>query len=230
MERLRFSQLIWLFLGWCALSAPCSAVVDCPLPHSKLRSELKKLAPRTSNFDGSKVVHIHDYVDVLEKDTKWRAFAHKIREFRNEQSVKLNAKRNLYNEQKDAPGFSGRAPATGYGRMKAGAVDQAGKSVEEAFSKFYPDQNYELISEGNKILISPERKVMGQWYVEIIYDVSGNYFRMQKGKYVGNKGLKVLSEPERYADWNGNTFNSRGLSREEFKKKMNESHWNAVID
>lgn len=178
-------------------------------------------SPKASAADGSAIINIHNYMKGLEKNPKWKPLVDKIRDARKIQAPKLNAKRTTAEQ---APGY-------GYERMKRDAHNLRGKTVEEAFEKFNVGAEYELVQEGAKIVITPKNKVLGQQYVEVLYDISGNYFRLQRGTYRGNKSLTFLADRQRYLDWEGNLINTENVRDPEvFETLMHKSHWNAQIE
>jgi hypothetical protein len=188
--------------------------------------------PRFSRVDGTPVIRIHEFIRGIEKQPRWKPLAEKIKELREAYAPRLNERRNLYNSQRFDPDFKGRSPGYGYERMKESATKQPGKTIEEAFNKFHPGQEYVLKDEGSKIIITPKNKLLGKEYVEILYDVSGNYFRLQKGKHTGGEFLEFLGKNKRYTDWSGNIINTGNLKNDpqKFHELMDSSHWNALIE
>ena len=64
----------------------------------------------------------------------------------------------------------------------------------------------------------------------IRYDFSGNYFRLQKGKFTGGISLKFISRDQQFIDWNGKIINTDGLedNPQLLDELMKKSHWNAI--
>jgi len=192
-------------------------------------AELQSFNRRVSQADGSEIVNIHVYVRAMEANPRWKRFADEITEARKITAPNLNNRRNAFNQAKMDPDFEGRAPDYGYSRMKSNAARQQGRSIEEAFNRFNPGQDYEVFRLGTKLVISPKNKIIGKTYVEIRYDFSGNYFRMHQGKFTGSKHLKFKSPGETYIDWDGNLIDtSQRLEADKFEELMESSHWNAI--
>lgn len=220
-----------LLLG-CVFTTGVEAAPDksCFQGITRALSELDTYSRKVSLIDGSEIINIHSYVHAMEANPRWQAFAQKIKEMRQLEAPKLNNKRNAYNAARIDPDYLGHAPGYGYARMKKDALTLEGRTVESAFNRFNPGQDYEMINDSGKIIITPKNKVIGQSYVEIRYDISGNYFRLQKGKYSGGKILKFASKDEQFIDWSGNIINTSGLrdNPKRFDELMKKSHWNAI--
>lgn len=216
--------MIWplfILISSLAIAAPQSC-----LTNSLLALIDYKPFPKNSLVDGSPILNIHTYVDGISQKPRWKKFAEKIEEVREGYAPKMNERR-----LKGKMDPSGRPVGYGYERMKRDAQNLVGKTVEEAFDKFNPGKDFDLIADGTKIIISPKNKVVGSEYVEVLFDVSGNYFRLQKGKYKGYKLLSFISEDQRYIDWEGVLINTRNNRRpEQFQPLMHRSHWNALVD
>lgn len=185
--------------------------------------------PKFSKVDGSQIFTPHEYMRGMANNPKWKPFADMIQKVRDEYAPRMAERRTNYQKNKETNPWL-KSPGYGYERMRQSADKMIGKTVQEAFGKFNPDAQYELISDGTKIIISPKNKVRGKDYVEVLYDVSGNYFRLQKGRYVGDKRLSFLSEKRRYLNWSGEVVNTEGARGENFHKLMDQTHWNALID
>lgn len=210
-------------------ASPPNGVGPCYKGLAQALNELESNTRRVSLIDGSEIINIHAYVMALESNPRWRVLAEKIKELRSLEAPKLNNRRNLYNTAKIESEHA-KAPSYGYARMKKDALTLEGRTVDKAFDRFNPGQDFDVLNDGGKIVISPKNKVIGQDYVEIRYDFSGNYFRLQKGKFTGGKSLKFVSRDQQFIDWNGKIINTTGIqdNSQIFDELMKKSHWNAI--
>jgi hypothetical protein len=192
------------------------------------------VSARVSQIDGNELVHMNSYLDQMAKKPRWQGFVDKIKTIRNREAPKLNNRRvasidKLEEAKLVDPDAVRRFPDYGYSRIKADGLTTPVKSVEEAFEKFHPGQEFDLLDDGMKVIISPKNKVAGVEYVEIRYDVSGNYYRLQKGTFNGKKMVYLDKNHQMYTDWDGNMIDTRGMdyNSDAFIKLMQKTHWNA---
>lgn len=185
--------------------------------------------PKISKVDGSPIYTSHAYIKRMKDHPKWKPFIEKIQEVRDDYAPRMQQRRADYQQNKDPAKPWIKAPGYGYERMRKDADKMIGKTVDEAFSKFNPGADFELIADGAKVIISPKNKVRGSDYVEVLYDVSGNYFRLQKGRFTGGRRLSFASEDLRYLDWDGGVINTERVSGKQFHELMEKSHWNALV-
>jgi hypothetical protein len=215
--------MIWPLL--ILLSSLTFAAPRTCLTNSLIALSDHKPFPKKSLADGSDILNIHTYLEGVSQNPKWKRFADYVQKSRDDYAPKFGYKKKmaLINDR--------RLPAYGYDRMRRDAQNLPGKTLEAAFQKFNPGKDYELVQDGTKVIISPKNKVLGRDYVEIRYDISGNYFRLQRGKYLGERFLRFVSERKQFIDWEGNIINTEGkLSPDKFQALMQKSHWNALID
>lgn len=195
--------------------------------------EYKFQKHKISPVDGTPILTTSKYLKSMEQNTRWKRFIDEVKLKRSELAPTLNQKRNTYNAEKQLDPNLRDVP-TGYRRMKDGSIRQAGHSIEEAFEKFNPGMDYDFVTEGpQKVVITPKNKVPGKTYVEIVYDISGNYFRMQKGIYrQGAEALEFISNGQRYIDWSGEIMKTTGAeiknNKQLLRTRMDQSHFNAI--
>jgi hypothetical protein len=215
--------MIWPLL--ILLSSLTFAAPRTCLTNSLVALSEYKPFPKKSMVDGSPILNVHTYIEGMAKKPKWQKFAEKIKQVREWYAPKMKDRR-LRGK------LDPRAKHVGYGyeRMKKDAQNLVGKTVEEAFERFNPGKDFYFIADGTKVIISPKNKILGMEYVEVLYDVSGNYFRLQKGKHTGYKTLTFISEQQRYIDWEGALINTGNIRRDQFEPLMHKAHWNALID
>lgn len=194
-------------------------------------ADLKVAASQATKVSasGDDLVAANKYLDEISKNSKWKDFAEKVKNAREKMAKKLSVKKTNAVIQATENGESIKFPAYGYSRTKTNGDLSTSKSLDETFEKFYPGQEYEVWEDGMKMVVSPKNKVSGQAYVEIRYDISGNYFRLQKGVFNGKK-MKFENYDNMYTDWDGNLidFSKIDPTTKEFKELMNNTHWNAI--
>lgn len=195
--------------------------------------EYKFQKRKTSKVDGSVILTTNKYIKSMENNTRWKRFIDEVKLKRSQLAPTLNDKRNEFNLLKKSDPALRDLP-TGYRRMQDASLRQAGHSIEEAFNKFNPGMDYDFVTEGaQKVVISPKNKIAGNTYVEIVYDISGNYYRMQKGVYRAETGsLEFISNGQRYIDWSGDIMKTTGAEVKNnqplLRLRMDQSHFNAI--
>lgn len=92
-----------------------------------------------------------------------------------------------------------RKVETGRWRAKAAKENWPNTSLSKKVDEYFPDGNFNFVSnEAGKVFISPKNLVEGQSYKQIIYDTSGDYFRVEIGVVKNGKMKPANNWRRRY--------------------------------